>query len=222
MVNLGTTENRASVAVVDDDESTRALLRDFVASSQSFRFAGEFGTAREALVGIPLLQSQLVLLDIQLGDSSGIECAKRLRRVMPGLKIIIFTGAHDPKWATASFEAGAAAYLVKPFSENQLLATLTFAVATGNQGLYKVGPHPLNPEKLVLKLALSPRETQVLSALAEGLLYKEISEKLGISYAAVHKHQHNIFVKLKVGNRSEAIRVWFERKKAESSFFQGL
>ena len=57
-------------------------------------------------------------------------------------------------------------------------------------------------------LALSPRESEVMTSLANGLLYKEISGKLGISYSAVHKYQHNIFQKLHVSNRSEAIRLW--------------
>jgi DNA-binding NarL/FixJ family response regulator len=61
-------------------------------------------------------------------------------------------------------------------------------------------------------LPLSPREREVLAALAEGLLYKEISQKLGISYAAVHKHQHNIFKKMRVTNRSEATRVWLDSR----------
>ena len=59
-------------------------------------------------------------------------------------------------------------------------------------------------------LPLSPREKEVMAGLAEGLLYKEISEKLGISYSAVHKYQHKIFEKFQVSNRSEAIRLWLD------------
>ncbi len=58
------------------------------------------------------------------------------------------------------------------------------------------------------------RENQVMGFLSEGLLYKEIAVALGVSYSAVHKHQHNIFVKLHVGNRSEAIRAWNSSKGA--------
>ena len=60
------------------------------------------------------------------------------------------------------------------------------------------------------RVPLSPREKEVMSGLAEGLLYKEISDKLGISYAAVHKHQHSIFKKLRATNRSEASRIWLD------------
>ncbi len=67
----------------------------------------------------------------------------------------------------------------------------------------------LQAQKIIQAWLLSPREGEVLKGLADGLLYKEISVKLGISYAAVHKYQHNLFQKLQVTNRSEAIRRWF-------------
>jgi DNA-binding NarL/FixJ family response regulator len=63
----------------------------------------------------------------------------------------------------------------------------------------------------VRDFSLSSREEEVLSGLADGLLYKEISDKLGISFAAVHKYSHNLYKKLGASNRSEAIRVWFDR-----------
>jgi DNA-binding NarL/FixJ family response regulator len=184
------------VAVVDDDEDTRLCFQDILRSNQNFSLSGSYSNAAEALAGLPRSQPDLALMDIQLPDLNGIECTKRLRHTIPRLKIIMVTGTHETRWVSDALQAGAAAYLVKPVDSDQLVATLRFAAAQATTGTPR------------MNLSLSPRETEVIAGLAEGLLYKEISQKLCISYAAVHKHQHNIFKKLHVTNRSEAIRIW--------------
>src|SRR5208283_3416567 len=109
--------------------------------------------------------------------------------------------------------AGADAYLIKPIVVDQFLATLRFTLVGRTEvrkGAQKSGQNifPAAPSGNCARL--SPREKQVLENLADGLLYKEISDKLGISYAAVHKYQHRVFQKLQVSNRSEAIRLWLD------------
>ena len=208
-----------NIAIVDDDESTRLCFQDILQSSGGgFRLAGSFSTAAEALAEIPRLQPDLTLMDIRLPDLNGVECARRLRNLMPQLKIVMVTGTHTPDWVSASLQAGVSAYLVKPVVGDQLLATLRFAGAketiseAGRKD--KQGTNFRQKSSGGANFSLSPRETQVIAGLAEGLLYKEISEKLGISYSAVHKHQHNIFKKLHATNRSEAIRVWLDSHKS--------
>jgi DNA-binding NarL/FixJ family response regulator len=150
-------------------------------------------------------------MDIRLPGMNGIECTRRLRRIMPNMTIIIVTGTHDSSLVGASLQAGAAAYLLKPFEGDQLLATLRFAsLSQTKDPQIKGEDHSAKTSKR--NLFLSPREQEVLTGLADGLLYKEISQKLVISYAAVHKHQHNIFRKLRVSNRSEAIRIWLNNR----------
>jgi DNA-binding NarL/FixJ family response regulator len=202
MAHTGLIDGRARVAVVDDDEYTRLWLTDILQSQAEFAFAGAFSSASEALALIPRLQPDLALMDIGLPDLDGIECTKRLRQTLPQLKIIMISGRSDANWLDASMAAGAASFLIKPVEAKQILATLRFAAADQKQ------EKNTNREK---DLRLSPREKEVLAGLAEGLLYKEISQKLGISYSAVHKYQHNIFKKLAVSNRSEAIRAWYSQ-----------
>jgi DNA-binding NarL/FixJ family response regulator len=199
------------VAVVDDDESARLCYQDILRSSGNFSLAGSFSNATEALQIIPRLQPHLTLMDIRLPDLNGIECTKRLILAMPYLKIVMVTGTHEENLIEACLQAGAVAYLVKPFVEDQFLAIMKFAsfekklnVKSTKDECYPTGCSRNN-------LPLTCREKEVLSNLAQGLLYKEISEKLGISYGAVHKYQHNIFKKLHVSNRSEAIRFWLDR-----------
>lgn len=213
MTKEDTTNNTVRVAVVDDDENIHLCLRDILQPTRKFSFAGSFSSAAQALDKLPHLHPDLALMDVRLPDLNGIECTKRLKRSMPYLKVIIVTGTHETDWVSASHEAGAAAYLVKPFIEEQLLATLGFVSATPIHTKSDI-PKDRNGAIRALEMGalvqLNPREREVLKNLADGLLYKEISDRLGISYAAVHKCQHSIYKKLQVSNRSEAVRAWFE------------
>ncbi|HTR41470.1 MAG TPA: response regulator transcription factor [Pseudomonadales bacterium] len=209
MANVVKSDFLVRVAIVDDDEGTRLCFKDILQGTKNFHFAGSCSNAAEALTNLPLLQPDLTLMDIRMPDMNGIECTKRLRHIMPRLKIVIVTGTHETRWVSASLQAGATAYLVKPIEGDQLLATLQFAA---NQTGTSADISPIASGRM--NWQLSPREKEVLTGLADGLLYKEISQKLGISYSAVHKYQHNIFRKLQVSNRSEAIRIWLDNQKS--------
>jgi two-component system uhpT operon response regulator UhpA len=201
------------VAIVDDDESVHLCLNNILQFSDSFRFAGSFSNAAQALTGLPALSPHLALIDVCLPDLNGIKCAKRLKQTMPRIKIVIVISAHETNWVTTSREAGAVACLVKPFIPEQLVATLTFASidpAYDGPNVRRKRNGPVRALNGAADFQLNQREEEVLRNLAEGLLYKEISDKMGISYAAVHKCQHRIYKKLEVSNRSEAIKIWFD------------
>jgi DNA-binding NarL/FixJ family response regulator len=199
-------DGRMRVAVVDDDTDTRIWLKDVLQSEKRFNFAGGFSSAAEALATIPRLRPDMVLVDIKLPDMGGIECARRLRQLMIRIKVVTVSGNRETEWFDRAFEAGAVAYLIKPFDPAQLIATLRFVAGPMNKA-FRI---PAEKSRTRSTSILNPREQCVLSKLAEGLLYKEISDVLGISYAAVHKCQHSIFKKLQVSNRSEALRAWLK------------
>jgi DNA-binding NarL/FixJ family response regulator len=104
--------------------------------------------------------------------------------------------AHNPFFAIGSLLIDGPAVKSVAQARNQSVAQHEDSARGGANGLAK----------------LTQREKEVMSLLAHGLLYKEIADKLGISYSAVHKHQHKIFIKLGVTNRSEAARKWFEAR----------
>lgn len=196
------------VAVVDDDQNARLCFKDILQSEKSFTFIGGFSTTNEALMGLPCLEADLALVDIGLPDINGIECTRLLKRLLPHLRVVIMSGNREISWFDRSLDAGAVAYLVKPVDPAQLIATLRFVACRVNESS-RISP---GKSAKAIKWTLSQRERDVLSKLAEGLLYKEISDVLGISYTAVHKCQYRIFRKLQVGNRSEAVRLWLENR----------
>jgi DNA-binding NarL/FixJ family response regulator len=211
MASKETADSLMRVVVVDDDEDARLCFRDILQSTGDFMFAKDFSNATEALAGIPCLQPDLAVVDICMPGLNGIECTKRLKRAMPGLKIVILTGTHEEYLERRSLQAGADAYLTKPVTADQCLATLRFVAArkteTG-QNPQETKLESLPVQQPETRPSFSPRESEVMANLAEGLLYKEISGKLGISYSTVHKYQHSIFQKLRVSNRTEAIQAW--------------
>lgn len=213
MAKVGKNVESIRVAVVDDDTTLCLCLKDIFHSGTNFTFAGNFSNAAEALRELPNLKPDLTLMDIRLPDLDGIQCAKQLRRAMPFLKIIILTGMRERSWVDASLQAGVAAYLIKPFVTDQLLATLSFAADKQEEtqsGRSRRNGLLFRTKAIAGNLPLNPRESIVLKHLADGLLYKEISDRLGISYSAVHKCLDHIYKKLGVSNRSEAIRVWID------------
>jgi two-component system, NarL family, response regulator LiaR len=206
-----TVDRSIRVAVVDGNEDSRFYFRDVFQTTEDFRFAKGFSNANEALAGIPQLRPELVIMDLYLPDLNGAECIKRLKRIMPDLIVIVITGTQNAKLVERSWQAGAVAYLTKPVSSDQCLATLRFIAVDRTKtspGSQESRQESFFMARSEICSTLSPRESEVMKSLANGLLYKEISGSLGISYSAVHKHQHNIFQKLQVSNRSEAMRLW--------------
>ena len=210
-----TTSTLLRVAVVEDQEDTRLYFEDILQSAVDFRLVGAFANGTDALKGIPSLRPDVVLMDIRMAGVNGIECTKQLKQMLPCLKVIIVTGLLGEHLVRLSSRAGADGYLIKPVTVEQCLAAVRFAAANRTRsGLGKSTAEISSASPLETCLPLSPREHEVLDGLADGLLYKEIADRLGISYSAVHKYQHKIFEKLHVSNRSEAIRAWLDSPSA--------
>ena len=202
-------DNLLTVCIVDDEENDRLTMRRTAESSSEFRCIGLHSNAREALREIPRLRPDVVLLDIRMPGMDGLECAVLLKVAMPELKIVVVTGLLDTGWVDKSCHAGADAYLTKPISAAQCVATLKFSVHTelrwGKEPWgFHAGGHAVvgMPET---GFPLTVRENDVMNLVEKGFLYKEMAAKLGISFSTVHYHLHRIYQKLHAGNRTEAV-----------------
>jgi DNA-binding NarL/FixJ family response regulator len=198
------------VSIVADDEKARLALRLALESSADFVCAGAYRSGEEALQGMPRSSPQVVLVDLRMPAMSGIEWVRRLKDLLPGLAVIFVDDLLGAVTMREAFRAGGDDYLVKPLVFAQCLATIRFAAERwpGNGGRTYTGSARGLPQ-------LDSREIALLENLQAGLLYKEIAPELGLSDSMLKKVQHNLFIKLEVENRTEAVN-WYEARRNKS------
>ena len=204
------------VSIVEDDSRIREILRGIIDGAAGFQCLKAYSTGEEALEQIPHQPPDLLLMDIQLPKMSGIECVAGLKGKLPDLPIVMLTVFEDSDKVFKALEAGACGYLVKRTSPDDLLEALRQlhgggAPMTGRiarmvvQSFRRMGTSKKETENL------TPRELEILELLAKGDLCKEIAEKLGLSLRTVHTHLKNIYEKLHVRSRTQAILKFFGR-----------
>ena len=204
------------VAIVEDDHDIRAHLAVLIARAPGFKLAGQYASAEEALERIPHEAPDVVLMDIQLPGLSGIACVRALKQVLPGLQVLMLTIYEDSEQIFQSLQAGASGYLLKRTPSAQLVEGIRDVHAGGS---------PMNSHiaRKVVQFfnqrrnagpelqALSAREQEVLELLAQGQLYKEIANRLGVAMDTVRKHLQSIYQKLHVHSRTEAVVKYLQR-----------
>jgi DNA-binding NarL/FixJ family response regulator len=208
----GTATRQISVSVVEDDNVVREQLVHQLQRAPGFTFVSSHRSAENALEEIPRKKPDVVLMDINLPKMSGIDCVRHLKGQLPGTHFIMLTVYEDADAIFKSLLAGAVGYLLKGRSGSgaQVLEAVRDASLGGSplnsliarkivqhfhhQPAYSGEQHPL-----------SVREREVLELLSKGLPYKEIADMLGVNIETVRKHCHNIYEKLQVSSRTEAV-----------------
>ena len=196
-----------SVAVVHAQRDIREGLAKTLDHSEYFQCIGLYGDGNSGAAGILGSPPDILLLDLDLPDISGIECIRQIRRQAPSVDIVIFTRMMDDEHIFNAFEAGALGYLPSDTFHSDLLKAL--------QEL-RDGGAPMAPfvaRKLVASLqkgeihlpTLSEREEAVLKLLCEGLTNKEMARRLFVSPNTIGFHLKNIYKKMDVNSRHEAI-----------------
>lgn len=199
-----------TIAIIEDDPSLRETLSDLVSTADSLELTGTYPSAEAALEAIADSAPAVVLMDIQLPGMSGIECAARLKEKFPEIQIMMVTVYDNNDRIFDALAAGASGYLLKRDAPDKLLESLEDLMAGGSPMssaiARKVVQNFRTPAKTKGKdLDLTPRETQILDLLVKGSLYKEIAWDLGIGVETVRTHLHNIYSKLHVRTRTEAV-----------------
>jgi RNA polymerase sigma factor (sigma-70 family) len=205
-----------AVAVVEDSAGIRESLVAFLNRAPGYRCAGAYADAESALTRLKQEPVEVVLMDINLPGTSGIEATRALKEVRPDARIVMLTVYEESKALFESLKAGACGYLLKRTPPEKILEAIRDAHAGGV---------PLNPQ-MAAKVAnyfrqmgdakselnsLTPRERQTLELLAEGYLYKEIADRLGVSPGTVHQFSKQIYEKLHVRSRTEAVVKFLRR-----------
>jgi DNA-binding NarL/FixJ family response regulator len=185
-------------------------------AAPEFHCLKTYSTGEDALKGIAESRPDILLMDIQLPRMSGIECVARIKEQIPDLPVVMLTVFEDSESVFKALEAGACGYLVKRTPAHDLLAALRQvhgggAPMTGRvarmvvQSFQRMGSSKRETENL------TPREREILEHLAEGDLCKEIAEKLDLSLRTVHTHLKNIYEKLHVRSRTQAVLKYIGR-----------
>lgn len=198
-----------SVALVEDIKEIREGLKLLINESEGFECKFVFSQAEEALAELPKLNPQVVLMDIHLPGMSGIECLKQLKPLCPQTLFIMSTVYEDDTNIFESLKAGASGYLLKKTSPAKILEAITEVVEGGSpmsgQIARKVIASFQKKDNIDASEILTNKEKEILKALAKGLRYKEIALGMGISIETVRSHARNIYEKLQVQSRTEAL-----------------
>ena len=210
------------VAIVDDDERIRGNFARIVDGFPGCECVGDFSSGKDALAGIRENPPDVMLMDINMPEMSGIECARLLKDEHPRTEIIMLTVYQDTDSVFQSLAAGASGYLLKRADRKELLNAIRQVHSGGSPMTSHIARKVVQafrapaaqPEADPETEKLSPREQEVLALLAEGYLYKEIADTLNLSYETVHNYIRRVYEKLRVRSRGQAVAKYFSQKRS--------
>ena len=198
------------VFLLDDHEVVRAGLRQLLESAGDIEVVGEAGTASAALARIPALIPDVAVLDARLPDGSGIEVCRQIRSTNPEVKAIILTSFDDDEALFAAIMAGAAGYVLKQVTGQDLVSAVRHVAAGGS--LIDPGVTAKVMERIregasgepdELK-SLTAQERRILELVAEGMTNRQIGERLFLAEKTVKNYMSNVLAKLGLERRTQA------------------
>ncbi len=205
------------VAVIEDQEQTRSMLTSLIGGHKGYECVGVFENAEDALKQVPKINPDVALMDIHLPGMSGIQCVGKLKEGNPGTQFIMCTSLEDTESIFNALQAGATGYLTKSTAPEKILEAITDAHNGGSPMSSQIARKVISffqqkPERNKELEKLSAREQEILDYLAKGYRYKEIASVLFINIETVRKHIHNIYEKLQVNSRTDALNKVFHKK----------
>ena len=203
---------KIKVVIVEDLEEVIEGLSAFINKDDALQLIAAFRTAEAAALELPILKPDIAVVDINLPGMTGIECVRQVKKMVPEIQFMMFTVYENNDQVFDALKAGASGYLLKKTAPLQIIESIKELHAGGSpmsaaiaRKLVSVFLDQNNPAPLKQDAVLSTREKEILELVAKGLLYKEIAEQLGISFNTVRQHIGNIYSKLHVQNKTEAI-----------------
>lgn len=204
----GIESNSIKVAIVEDHDAYREVVSDIIANADGFEVVNTFSAIEE--ITDDILQADVILMDIGLPGKSGIEGLKEIKHHSPDTHIIMLTNYIDDDKIFEALSAGADGYLLKKVSTTRILAAIADTSRGGASITPLIARRVLQTFKIPIESQhshekLSPREVEILALLVQGMNYKAAAEELFISPETVRNHIRNIYKKLQVRSRSEAV-----------------
>jgi DNA-binding NarL/FixJ family response regulator len=205
-----------AVSIIEDIADIRLGLEQIIRNAEGFLFLSAYDNAEEATASLPNIQPDVVIADIQLPGMTGIDCIRRVKATCPDIQFMMFTVYEDSAQVFEALEAGANGYLLKQTPKDRILDAIRELHEGGapmSAGIARrvVGSFRASTTTEGAVASLSARENEILQLLAKGLIYKEIGHRLQITPGTVRQHIHNIYGKLQVQNKAEAINKLFRK-----------
>ena len=205
-----------SVSIVEDNDKLRATLGRTLNRAEGFHCASQHASAEDALKELPQVRPDVVLMDINLPGMNGVECVRQLKPLVPETQVLMLTVYEDTENIFNALAAGASGYLLKRTTSKELLEAIQHVRQGGSPMTMHIARKVVQSFQRSAASAqatenLSEREQQVLDLLSQGLIYKEIADKLSISYETVHTYIRRIYEKLQVRTRTEAVTKFLRR-----------
>jgi len=209
------TEHPISVALVEDEAATRAGLAATIAADASLSLAGTYARAGEALAALSRATPDVLLVDLGLPDMSGLDLIRAVAAQYPSIDVLVFTAFGDEATVIACLEAGARGYLLKGSGVSHIGFDVREIRSGGSPLSPQIARHlvrrlrpaaaPASAPSANISGALSARELEVLNAISRGFSYAETAALLGLQPGTVHAHLKNIYRKLEVRSKTEAV-----------------
>lgn len=207
------------VAVVEDDATLRLFLKKLIEKpTHGFEFVDAWESAEDAVKPLIDARPHVVVVDLELPKVSGMELIRQLSPRMPSTAFVVLTIHDDPEKVFAALRSGANGYLLKSAKPTEIAAGIRQASEGGAplsqeiaRLLIKSFQEPAVPEKKNIP-GLTPRESQILEKLAQGMVPKEVAHDIGISYETVRDYLKAVYTKLHVRSRTEAVIKYLEHQ----------
>lgn len=206
-----------SVAIIEDQKEIREMQAVLINGSDGFICKHTFENAEDAIFEIPSLMIDVVLLDIHLPQQSGVDCLQILKPLCTNTHFIMCTSLEDTDTIFSALKAGASGYITKSTPPAKLLEAITDVYNGGSPMSSMIARKVVSSflqtkaEVNISLQLLSTREQEILALLSKGLRYKEIAEKLFLSIETVRTHIRNIYEKLQVNSRTDALNKVFKK-----------
>jgi DNA-binding NarL/FixJ family response regulator len=207
-----------TLSIVDDEKELCQSIATFVNGAPGFRCVSMYHSGESALEHLPKDQPDVVLMDIHLSGMSGIECAGRLKTLMPQIQIMMLTVYEDTDQIFKALSAGASGYMLKRLTPSKLLEAIHDVQAGGSPMSSSIARKVVTsfqkagraPEE---KAHFTSREQMVLDCFAKGLTYKQTADHLSISIDTIRTYVRRVYEKLHVQSATEAVAKYMQHRE---------
>ncbi|MEZ4793716.1 MAG: response regulator transcription factor [Gelidibacter sp.] len=207
---------KKGICIVEDNNDLREAMNMMIQFTNQYELVGSFENAEIALRQIPDLAVEAVLMDINLPGDNGIQCVAKLKKQCPKVLFLMCTSYEDEEKIFQSLEAGASGYILKTEGPAKIINALDDlfeggSPMSGSIARKVVASFSKMQSQNKLTEDLTTREREILDLVAKGQMNKEVAATLEISSATVKKHVQNIYEKLHVNTRVEAVNLYLNR-----------